>query len=251
VTRQVSQGSESGSSIATYIRLLARESRIWMIATLAASSTYLVSRYLGAWAAALVTGVWIVAVERWMSRLLANYRGTIEYYRHLASIDDLTGLANDRSFRADLQAELTRADGPRPVLTLALLDIDQFKAYNDSLGHPAGDAALKEFGRTLFESTGGTFPIYRLGGDEFAVILRNLDEQMGCEVAERMRAAVEGHPWPGRQITVTLGLATLDRVNQEDDPSTLVERADRALYRAKRDGGNKVSFDGDEEVAPI
>jgi GGDEF domain-containing protein len=62
--------------------------------------------------------------------------------------------------------------------------------------------------------------------------------------------AFEGHPWPGRPITVTLGLATLDLARREDDPSTLFERADRALYWAKRDGGNKVAFAGDDEASP-
>jgi diguanylate cyclase (GGDEF)-like protein len=246
VTRPESSSPEVDSSLKSFLRSFVRESKHWIGPISGIASTYIASRYVGSWAAAFVSGFWIVVISRVWSRMVAILRGSIEAYRRLALMDDLTGLANNRSFRAALQLASTRSDGPRPGLILALVDVDQFKAYNDTFGHPSGDAALKEFSRILCEAAGESAPVYRVGGDEFAVIMRSLDGPRGFEVAERMRAAVEVHPWPGRPITASLGLSTMDRVGPEDDPSTPLERADRALYLAKRCGGNKVVF-GDEE----
>ena len=250
MTRPEAPRPRNAPSLADNLRPAARELRSAVAPGLGVVSTYLASRYVGAWAAAVVSGLWVALVVSWWSRLVAELRGSVEYYRRLALIDDLTGLANGRSFRTALEVYGTMAKSAGSSLTLCLSDVDQFKSYNDAFGHPAGDAALKEFGRILLANSGNHPPAYRLGGDEFAVILRGVDGPGSLEIAGRMKAAIEAHPWPGRPITASFGLSTSDPVGRERDPSTLLGRADRALYRAKGEGGNRVVSGLFEESPP-
>ncbi len=176
----------------------------------------------------------------WVRRA-ETLRRSVEHYAELAFQDDLTGIANDRSFRA----RLGQAQSTGETISLILVDIDRFKSYNDTFGHPAGDEALKAFGRRLLTNSWGDTGVFRVGGDEFALILPETDGPVAIEVAERLRAAIAAGVWPNRPITASLGVASIA-------PGTdLMHRADRALYRAKAMGGDRVESDqGDTEPTP-
>jgi diguanylate cyclase (GGDEF)-like protein len=192
-------------------------------------SVFLAARHAGPLAAGVVAGAAMIAVALLYEGQAARIGRACDHHARLASIDDLTGLANDRSFRVAMRtAGAARA--------LALLDVDEFKPYNDTFGHPAGDAALREIGAILAGVAGGSTQLYRVGGDEFAVLFSGDGGPDPVETAGAIVRAVADHPWPLRPITVSIGLAPAD----DDEGSSLLDRADRALYRAKREGGIRV-----------
>ena len=160
----------------------------------------------------------------------------------LATTDGLTGLRNHRTFQDKLAEEHSRAMRYHQPLSLLLLDVDHFKQYNDSFGHPAGDAVLKAVAATLGHAARDTDMAARYGGEEFALILPQTDAAGAMVIAERVRAAVAGSDWEQRPITVSLGACTLSL--DTPTPSALVACADKALYHAKETGRNRVSDGG-------
>ncbi len=198
---------------------------------------YLAARHVGPWAAALASATWTALVglaARKQAETLAMAMGE---QARLARVDFLTGLANDRAFHEELPA--SRA--------LALIDVDQFKAYNDAFGHPAGDAALTQIGKILAEFAVGATQVYRVGGDEFAVIFRSVEGPGPVEAVESIRRGVADYPWALRPITISIGLASVD----ENERSRVFERADQWLYQAKREGGNRLVVQGVEGLPPV
>jgi diguanylate cyclase (GGDEF)-like protein len=163
--------------------------------------------------------------------------------KELSTRDDLTGLFNRRHFFDNLEKEVQRARRYRRVFSLILLDLDDFKGYNDTYGHLKGDEALKEIGRLLLASTRRADIVARFGGEEFVVLLPEINAQGALVVAEKIRTAVEQYPFagrtsqPGGKMTVTLGLATYP--TDSEDGLELVDLADRALYLGKQQGGNR------------
>jgi diguanylate cyclase (GGDEF)-like protein len=167
--------------------------------------------------------------------------------RDLALIDPLTGMYNHRHFKNVLGAEISRAQRHSRTLALFMIDVDNFKKVNDTLGHPIGDVVLQGIARIL-KNMGlrGSDLLARYGGEEFAVILPETDRESARRVAEKVcREVEEKASFPdgrgGRvRATVSLGLAffPLDAANGEE----LVYRADQALYRAKTAGKNRVSL---------
>jgi len=163
--------------------------------------------------------------------------------KELSTRDDLTGLFNRRHFFDNLEKEVQRARRYRRVFSLILLDLDDFKGYNDTYGHLKGDEALKEVGRLLLASTRRADIVARFGGEEFVVLLPEINAQGALVVAEKIRTAVEQYPFagrttqPGGKMTVTLGLATYP--TDSEDGLELVDLADRALYLGKQQGGNR------------
>jgi diguanylate cyclase (GGDEF)-like protein len=153
----------------------------------------------------------------------------------LALVDQLTGLGNDRRFLERLERDLDRAELDGGSVVLCLLDVDDFKRVNDRYGHPTGDTVLTEVAAHLRK--GGE--AFRLGGDEFALLLPGCDEEEGIAIAsavlERIAAAELAH---GGAVTASAGLAVFP--SGETERSGLVRAADDALYRAKRDGKNRV-----------
>jgi len=153
--------------------------------------------------------------------------------------DGLTGLANRRRLDQDLPGAL--ADGGVGV-GFVMVDVDHFKHYNDTHGHPAGDAVLRTVADVLRASVREGDVVYRYGGEEFCVLLPDTTEREAAEVAERLRQAVEASPIPGAdqqpdgRVTVSVGLAMAAAA----DPSALTDRADKALYEAKHGGRNRV-----------
>ena len=163
--------------------------------------------------------------------------------KELSTRDDLTGLFNRRHFFDNLEKEVQRAGRYRRVFSLLLLDLDDFKGYNDTYGHLQGDEALKDIGRLLLASTRRADIVARFGGEEFVVLLPEINAQGALVVAEKIRTAVEQYPFagrttpPGDKMTVTLGLATYP--TDSEDGLELVDLADRALYLGKQQGGNR------------
>ena len=153
-----------------------------------------------------------------------------------AHTDGLTGLCNRRAFDESLATEIEASRESGRPLSLVLLDVDQFKSYNDRFGHPAGDEALRRVGRILAAVCRPEDQPARYGGEEFAVLLIDADAVQATAIAERFRRAIEAAPWERREITASFGVATLF----DGDGATFVAEADAALYRAKAEGRNRV-----------
>jgi diguanylate cyclase (GGDEF)-like protein len=157
----------------------------------------------------------------------------------LAAIDDLTGTKNRRRFREDLDLLVAQAIRMGTPLSLVILDIDHFKIYNDTHGHPAGDALLKWVGMTLRSAVRSHDVVARYGGEEFVVLLPATNANEAVEVAERLRLAVSLGPPSEFAVTASFGVATLGPATPT--PSALVEHADQALYRSKHAGRDQIT----------
>ena len=165
-----------------------------------------------------------------------------EYWRQ-ATIDGLTGLYNRRYFDEQLVREIAISERYNRPVTLLMIDIDNFKAYNDAYGHPEGDAALQQTAALLLRGVRGADVVARFGGDEFALILREKHAQGALLIAERTRGLIknaypdEQNPILRARLTVSIGIAELpaDAANSKE----LVARADQALYAAKTRGKNQ------------
>jgi diguanylate cyclase (GGDEF)-like protein len=151
--------------------------------------------------------------------------------------DSLTSIPNRRAYDQKLMEEHSRAKRTGSPLSLLLLDIDLFKQYNDTFGHPAGDTALQSVARVLQASLRPYDFLARYGGEEFVIILPATDLSDAIVVAERVRGLVANSDFPHRKFTVSVGVA---RLNGESDLKALVQSADNGLYRAKASGRNKV-----------
>jgi diguanylate cyclase (GGDEF)-like protein len=163
----------------------------------------------------------------------------------MASIDMLSGLANRRGFQSRLDFEWMKAQQYHCELSLLMIDVDHFKLYNDTYGHPEGDACLTRIGETLAGIAADTMSFAgRYGGEEFCLLLPNTSPQRALEIGETVRATVQGLNLPHvtssyGKVTVSVGVAaTLP--NDAQTPGDLVEAADTALYAAKHRGRNTV-----------
>jgi diguanylate cyclase (GGDEF)-like protein len=166
----------------------------------------------------------------------------------LALTDSLTGLANRRHFDHVVAAETSRRERHGGALSLAILDVDHFKHFNDRYGHPAGDTALQEFARMLREHVRVHDTVARVGGEEFAVVMVGADADTACGVAERLRRFVALHRFAGgAHLSVSIGVATAP--DDGSDASDLVRSADRALYMAKAAGRDTVVAAAAEDEA--
>jgi diguanylate cyclase (GGDEF)-like protein len=171
----------------------------------------------------------------------------------LAVTDGLTGLYNHRHFHERLSLEVERSQrGGRPV-SLLMIDVDHFKAYNDTYGHPAGDEILRQLAQVLTAERRVNDVVARYGGEEFAVILVDASKFTAAKIAEKLREDVFGHEFPrrprqdgrdgregrdGSRISISVGVATFP--DDAGDPEALVRAADAALYAAKHAGRNRI-----------
>ena len=181
--------------------------------------------------------------ERTQALALAN-----QQLQLISNTDGLTGIANRRHFDQTLAHEWARAQRGQTPLSLIMLDVDVFKHFNDHYGHLAGDKCLQALALTLAQ-TGGRREgdlVARFGGEEFVVLLPASDTQAAMDVAHQIQHAIQAMALPHEGapfgiVTVSFGVATV--VPQRDQaPEELVRRADRAMYRAKQGGRNRIEL---------
>ncbi len=186
-------------------------------------------------------------LQRRTSRELA--RQLQEANRRLANIalrDPLTGVFNRRYLEEFLVHEVVRASRSGQTFAVAMLDLDDFKAYNDSQGHPAGDRLLRDVAQAIVGSVRASDLVARYGGEEFTVVLPATSPPDAARVLERVRATVAALVLPGAEampkgrVTVSVGVACFPQ--DATNPRDLITRADDALYRAKAEGKNRVAF---------
>jgi two-component system cell cycle response regulator len=181
--------------------------------------------------------------RRYTERLRDNVQMSIE----MAITDALTGLHNRRYMESHLSTLVEQAASRGKPLTVLVLDIDYFKSVNDTHGHDAGDEVLREFSQRLKKSIRGIDLACRYGGEEFVVVMPETDMAVATMVAERLRRRIASEPFPISQganaveVTISIGLAARHSVS--DNAANILKRADQALYRAKRDGRNRVVAD--------
>jgi two-component system, cell cycle response regulator len=178
--------------------------------------------------------------RRYTERLRDNVQMSIE----MAITDALTGLFNRRYMESHLGTLIEQAIARGKPLTALVLDIDYFKSINDTHGHDAGDDVLREFALRIKRSIRGIDLACRYGGEEFVVVMPETDMAVAAMVAERLRRRIAADPFAIQQgartvpVTISIGIAALR--GKDDNAAALVKRADQALYRAKRDGRNRV-----------
>jgi two-component system, cell cycle response regulator len=181
-----------------------------------------------------------VRKRRYSERLRDNVQTSIE----MAITDALTGLFNRRYMENHLATLIEQASTRGKPLALLLLDIDYFKSINDTYGHDAGDDVLRDFALRVKRSIRGIDLACRCGGEEFVIVMPETDLAVAAMVAERLRRRIAAEPFPINQgqrtvpVTLSIGIAALR--GHDDSAATLLKRADQALYRAKRDGRNRV-----------
>lgn len=176
---------------------------------------------------------------------LNEAKGKLE---ELASRDGLTGLKNRRAFQDRLEMEYERCKRYGNPLSIVLLDVDKFKMYNDTYGHPAGDLVLKTVSHLVEACTRDSDFVARYGGEEFVLLLPHTPPEAALRVADRCRSRIESHHWPDRPVTASFGVATLyaDTAMSREE---LVKAADEALYASKAAGRNRVTHASNVENA--
>lgn len=178
------------------------------------------------------------------SKQVAELTERLETVRREATTDSLTDIANRKAFDARLAECVAAAEAEKKPLVLMMLDIDHFKKFNDTYGHPTGDQVLRLVARTLVGNIKGHDTAARYGGEEFAVILPETPLKAGLTVAESLRRAIETREIVMKSTNKTLGAITISagiaELRPGEEPATFIERADAALYEAKNTGRNRV-----------
>jgi two-component system cell cycle response regulator len=178
--------------------------------------------------------------KRYSDMLRQNLQLSLE----MAITDQLTGLYNRRYMARHLDTQVSQALALKKPLSFLIMDIDYFKAINDTHGHSIGDEILRGFAGRLKANVRGIDLACRYGGEEFVVIMPETDVTFAYAVAERLRQSVADLPFPvstnaaGLTVTVSIGVTSIER--PDDTSDSVLKRADQALYRAKRDGRNRV-----------
>jgi diguanylate cyclase (GGDEF)-like protein len=164
--------------------------------------------------------------------------------KNLATQDALTGLFNRRHFLEALELELAGSKRHGRMFSLLFIDLDHFKQYNDTFGHPAGDDLLKGLAELIKNQSRTTTTAARYGGEEFILLVPEAPKDGAKVYAERLRKAVEERVWidgnsePSGKVTLSIGVSTYPMDGL--DSKTLIARADEALYQAKKEGRNLV-----------
>jgi len=265
VLTDIRMGGMSGMELLTEIRGINSETQVLIMTSFASLETAMEALRLGAYDYMvkpfedldLVTATISRAAEKF--RLSREIESLIEALKEKneelesknrilaaqASYDGLTQLYNHRHFQEALATEVCRSERHGHSFSLVFMDIDEFKTYNDTHGHLKGDVLLRTIGDILKDLLRkGDMPA-RYGGDEFIVLLPETDKEAGKVVAERIRIAIESHPFhgqevqPGGKVTVSVGLATFP--GDGSDSNSLVQSADKALYESKAAGKNIVN----------
>lgn len=176
-------------------------------------------------------------------------RSKLQFAETHATIDALTGLFNRRHFEARLREEVSHVRRHSRPLAMVLLDLDHFKAINDTFGHEDGDRVLSHVAGAIRAVLRAEDAAFRYGGEEFVILLRDCEVESAAVVAERLRAHLAGHPIElgagkeARVVTFSGGIACAHARNAFN-VSDMVARADQALYRAKRGGRDRMEREG-------
>ncbi|MFC1585546.1 diguanylate cyclase [Fibrobacterota bacterium] len=194
-------------------------------------------------------GVYSGREMRMLKTLLTNFSTAITKARlysemeKLATVDGLTHIPNHRKFQEFIFNELTRSQRYKDKLSLLLMDIDHFKNFNDTYGHPVGDEVLRSVAKTLQKVIRGTDLCARYGGEEFVVVMIKADEAAAAMLAERIRQAIEAMEIPNEgeilKVTVSIGSATYpqDGMTKQE----IIDNADKAMYHSKENGRNRIT----------
>ena len=164
----------------------------------------------------------------------------IDEFAKLSVTDPLTGLLNRRYIEERLSEEINRSGRSGEPLSFLMLDVDEFKSYNDTFGHPAGDEALRIVGDILREDLRGADVAVRYGGEEFSVLLPATSTDEAAAIAERIRIHMEQTEFPKRKVTISIGVAS--RSEEINSVEELILAADKALFRAKKNGRNNIQI---------
>jgi len=182
-------------------------------------------------------------LENLMGQLIFPLRNAVWYQRALqaAKIDTLTGAHNRAAMNEMLEREVDLAHRHQSALSMVIFDLDHFKQINDNYGHATGDDVLREVVECSNQALRSTDMLFRFGGEEFVVMLPGVNAEGAALAAERLRSVIEKHVFNCRQgtvaVTISVGTASL---TLQDDVKTVLERADKALYSAKKSGRNRV-----------
>lgn len=182
-------------------------------------------------------------LENLMGQLIFPLRNAVWYQRALqaAKIDTLTGAHNRAAMNEMLEREVDLAHRHQSALSMVIFDLDHFKQINDNYGHTTGDDVLRECVECSNQALRSTDMLFRFGGEEFVVLLPGVNAEGAALAAERLRKVIEKHVFNSRQgvvpVTVSIGTASL---TLQDNVKTILERADKALYSAKKAGRNRV-----------
>jgi diguanylate cyclase (GGDEF)-like protein len=177
-------------------------------------------------------------------QIAAELRKSEQRFRELSIRDDLTGLHNQRHYFKQLKAEIERTNRYGQPLSLLILDLDNFKKYNDTFGHIAGDEILEKAGEILRQSLRITDSAYRYGGEEFAVLLPETTGLEALHFAERIRRTFENidltlQKEQNISVTVSIGVAQYE---SGEELNAFIKRTDNNMYAAKNEGKNRINF---------
>jgi diguanylate cyclase (GGDEF)-like protein len=184
----------------------------------------------------------VVQIENLLAALLYPLRNALLYRAaiHSAFIDSLTGIKNRAAFDSNFTRDVEYNHRKQSELSLIVLDIDYFKRINDNYGHIIGDDVLRQVAQCVEQTIRSSDALYRYGGEEFVIVLNGTGESGALLLAERIRQNMENlciEALKSVKITLSLGMAVLQ---EGESPDQLFNRADNALYRAKREGRNRV-----------
>ena len=184
-----------------------------------------------------------IRAGRRIVELQDQLRSANEKLLQLSRTDSLTGLLNRRAFYEVMDGEIARSERQNMPLSIVMLDLDHFKRINDSMGHLAGDAVLKEFSGRISTAVRHYDVLCRYGGEEFLVLLPGSEIASAVKTAERFREIIAGTPFEAinRKINVTSSLGVAQH-REGENADVLVDRADSALYKAKQKGRNRVEI---------
>ncbi len=211
----------------------------WHIITYPGPDFWLRNYSRGSWIA-LLSGFVITILTTGL--LFSLLKWTRQNEKH-AIVDHLTGLFNRRKFFRELDREIDRADRYSHPLSLLLLDLDNFKEINDNHGHPAGDLVLRKLGEIVLNNTRETDLCARYGGEEFAILLPETDAKSALRLARRIKkrfSEVFFETESGEEYSTTCSIGIATRLPDYDQDFSLIDEADRALYRAKEAGKDRI-----------
>lgn len=218
--------------------LILQEKQAWLSSLLMIAMVVALCLQTMDWALTVRIGMTLLTVSVFAGISLRLISRQQERLHQFAVTDPLTGLSNRLLLGASLEQAINYSRRTASPMTLLAIDLDHFKRVNDELGHDAGDQALRNLADLLQARVRRSDQLFRWGGEEFLALLYGTDAEAGLRVAEHLRQAIENAPLlPGRKITASMGLATLQ---SGETWKEWVKRSDRKLYQAKHAGRNRV-----------